>query len=249
MSFNIPPMEDYFRDQDETFAQARAGHSSLLPLINEIDAFYREEVFVSVENAKPLAVQLCLNAHLLLLATARQALSGHPNSVFPLGRTALESACYAYLIMFDESLGDVWLRRDESPQHMKDCRGKFGQAVSDVAKHLSKDVAWLGKLVSDLYQSLISYGAHPNSKSVTDYMHFKDEDEQGLIPVILGGLYPVNDPLTLRGGLAYIETALITAVVICLALGTGHPLLQEGSTRFHDLFVRKGELFDQINNN
>lgn len=249
MSFNIPPMEDYFRALDETFAQARSGHSLLLPMINEIDAFYRQEVFVRVENANPLAVQLCLNAHLLLLATARQALSGHPNSVFPLGRTALESACYAYLIMTDESLGDVWLRRDESPQHMKDCRGKFGQAVSEVAKHISQDVASLGKLVSDLYQNLINYGAHPNSKSVTDYMHFNEEDEQGLIPVVLGGLYAVNDQLTLRGGLAYIETSLITALVVCGALGAGHPLLQEGSTRFHDLFALKGELFDQINGN
>lgn len=247
MIFKIPPMTDYFQLLDENLVQAQSEISMLYPLIEEIDRFYRHEVFVDVEGGNSFAAQLCLNAHLLLLAMARQALSGHPASVFPLGRTALESACYAFLIRVDDRLGDVWLNRHESEQHQKECRKEFGQAVSETAKILNRDVDELGSMVTELYQQLIDFGAHPNSKSVVEYLHLRAENDQGLVPTILGGVYAIDDPLTLRAGLAYIETALITALIICGALGENHPLLQADSTRFVEFFARKGELFDRIN--
>jgi len=246
MSFNIPPITDYLRLLDTNLAEAQSS-SVILPMVEEIDRFYRCEVFVSLEEVNPLSAQLCLNAHMLLLATARQALSGHPGSVFPLARTALESACYAFLIMNDDRLGEIWLQRNESASKLSKCRKAFGKAAADVASRIRKDVEEVGNLVSDLYQNLIEFGAHPNSKSVVDYLHFKEENENGMMPVVLGGIYAVDDSLTLRGGFAYIETALITALVICGALGKDHPLLQAESTRFPEMFALKGKLFDDIN--
>lgn len=78
MGFNIPPITEYLRVMDENQLQALTEPSALLSLIQEIDAYYREEVFISLVGAKPYSTQLCLNAHMLLLATAKQALSGHP---------------------------------------------------------------------------------------------------------------------------------------------------------------------------
>jgi hypothetical protein len=156
VQFRIPHATEYFNALDLNLTREKVQPSILRPFIEEIDMLYREEVFIEESNDCHVVAQLCLNAHQLLLATSRLVLSGHPVTIFPLARTALESACYAYLISQDRLLGQVWLGRHDSEQAGKKCKQAFGKAVASAAKHLKANSDEnLGEAVSTLYQALI----------------------------------------------------------------------------------------------
>jgi hypothetical protein len=61
------------------------------------------------------------------------ALSGHAAATFPLFRTAMEAACYAYLMKDNEDLEKVWLDRHTSPEALKKSRKAFTSAVKEAA--------------------------------------------------------------------------------------------------------------------
>jgi hypothetical protein len=94
------------------------------------------------------------------------ALSGQPYAVPPLVRTALEAACYAYLIANDQSLASAWLNRHVDASSMKRSRDAFRNAVPDAAKRLNAAAPGLGDHVSGAYQQCIDDGAHPNTGGI-----------------------------------------------------------------------------------
>ena len=246
MKFNIPLATQYFSALDLNLAREKTQPSVFRAFIEDIDKLYREEVFIEESSDCHVVAQLCLNSHQLLLASSRQVLSGHPTTVFPLARTALESACYAYLISENREFGPVWLERHNSEQAGKKCRKAFGTAVADAATALGTHCdEGVGKAVSSLYQALIDFGAHPNARSIIDYQS-DGGSVDGYDSLTLGGVFAYDDPLTLRSGLAYIETALIVAVISSWSLGDRHPLRRGASKKLHELYERKNALFDAM---
>ncbi|MFC3282633.1 hypothetical protein [Litchfieldella rifensis] len=75
------------------------------------------------------AFALALHAHSLFLGAVRLARSGHSSAVYPLLRTALESAAYALLFTQDDDLSEKWKNRHKSDDDFKQSKTAFAPAM------------------------------------------------------------------------------------------------------------------------
>jgi hypothetical protein len=143
------------------------------------------------------------------------ALSGHEAAVYPLLRTALESACYALVITRKPELAATWSARHDGDAERKASRRAFASAVSDAADFVSCWQQGLGAYVLELYDANIDFGAHPNTRSVMDHVHEMpaDQEQEGFG---LGSIYPGNSLEVFRALVAAIESARgISMVLTC----------------------------------
>jgi hypothetical protein len=162
---------------------------------------------------------LSMNAYMLFLAGVRVAMTGHVAACFPVLRTALESACYGFLIAKDADLSAVWADRHKDADSKKVCRKAFGSAVTDVAKLVEREQPGGGQWLSDAYDAAIDFGAHPNIKSVFGHVRIlEDVPEDPYFRVNLGGLYGSDHWETYRMLIGCLDFALAIAVVLTRAL-------------------------------
>ncbi|WOC16135.1 hypothetical protein [Pseudochrobactrum sp. MP213Fo] len=89
-------------------------------------------------------------------------------AIFPLLRTALESASYGQLIERDPVLADVWTHRHCSEVDKKACSKAFTLHPGIVhLKDVAPDVYDPAKLT---HEGTIDFGAHPNLKGVASHL-------------------------------------------------------------------------------
>ncbi|OQW43655.1 MAG: hypothetical protein A4S12_04585 [Proteobacteria bacterium SG_bin5] len=197
-------MDAYMAAADETLAELLVSDSVLVAALREYDSFFRTRLFTQ-GPAEPIALVLFMNAYQLFLAGARMALSGHCAAVFPLLRTALESAAYGGLIARNPALSEVWAGRHRGDAEKKACRKSFTfeKAISPLEDR-APDIHALAVLG---YEGEIDYGAHPNIKGVFGHVSLNDQREDGCKAVTHTSLY----------GSAHIET--IRGLCACLDFG------------------------------
>lgn len=124
-------VEDYLAFAEErTRAFLASPPTDLFDLTKEIDSLIRD-MCGRVDVNRPFPLFLCMNAYYLFLASVRSAISGHVSGVFPLARSGLESACYAFLMKDDSALESVWIDRDKGDQQRSACRRAFTSAPKD----------------------------------------------------------------------------------------------------------------------
>ncbi len=136
--------------------------------LSEIDSFIFRQINTNpkYENVDASATKLFIHARNIWVAGIKTVISGQPYAATPLLRTSLESACYATLIYSNAELARVWLDRHKDEQSAKNCRKLLTPAVALVAAELEKKAIGLGKIVTDIYQTCIDEGAHPNVRGV-----------------------------------------------------------------------------------
>ena len=76
-------------------------------------------------GAARISLVLLINAYQMFPAGVRTALGGHTAAVFPLLRTALESAAYGALIAAKPELSSIWTNRHHDDEAKKACRNTF----------------------------------------------------------------------------------------------------------------------------
>lgn len=147
---------------------ALEGKDTAITTFQKIDSFLFREILNQDEFQGLDSTVLTLGVHSRRMWTAavRMALSGQPYAVPPVARTALEAACYAYLISKDQSLASAWLDRHVDEQSMKRSRKAFRNAVPDATKRLNAVAPGLGDHVSGAYKQCIDDGAHPNTGGI-----------------------------------------------------------------------------------
>jgi hypothetical protein len=165
----------------------------------------------------PAPALTSMNAFMLWLAAVRTAASGHAAAVFPLLRTSLESACYAFLMKDDPRLASVWLERHSAPEKMKLCRKEFTSAVKDVAAGIECDQPGGGGWILEAYDLLIDFGAHPNVKSVLGHLVFEKDRGDEYHRMNLVGVYGPGSLELRRALVACLDVGLAVAVVLTRA--------------------------------
>lgn len=119
-----------------------------------------------------IALLLFTNAHAMFLAASRAALSGHASSVYPVLRASLESALYGLHMATHPKSEQIWANRGDSKKARDKCRAEFSAAnVKNTAKTMNKG---LGDYVNHAYESLIDFGAHPNTLGVMKHVTMED---------------------------------------------------------------------------
>ena len=152
------------------------------------------------------------------------ATTGHSASTFPLFRTSLEAACYAYNIWSQPELEQVWLDRNNDEKAHRKSRRAFTSAVKDTAKHLAtRSFVWPGTedWINTAYNHSIDFGAHPNPKSILPGVTMDDQRDDGMVGMNLAGVYGGDSFESERLMVAAIDYGQL--ILLIAALGTAKP--------------------------
>lgn len=169
-------IDDYLRFSQNQIANFISDQNPISILVRKVDNFSRK-IWTASPTLAPVELFLFVNAYFLLLASLRTAASGHVAAVFPSIRAALESSCYAFLISRKRELSAVWTNRDRSHDDRKACRKPFSSAATDVAKILRiEGHESTSKMVTQMYEDSITFGAHPNPISVLKHIENRPDD-------------------------------------------------------------------------
>lgn len=233
----------YLTAGTENINEVLVSDSPFLSMMDDLDDFLRQHVCSSTYvQDNPIIHSVRINARFLLMTGFRVGLTGHSTGVFPILRTALETACYALVMSKKESLCEVWINRNSSPEDTNKCKNAFSAAIKSAQKIVSEHQPELGHWMYALYESTIDFGAHPNAKTVTLHTRIL-ENEEGYIRIENVGLYGVENHGYLCTLLACVEMGLVTAFVLALSAGE---LSDEANQALHGLNMQKEALEDLI---
>lgn len=233
-------LDHYLDTADEIAAAVRQEGGAVLDLLRDFHDYFARTLWRSAEGMPPAAAMLSMSAFLTYLAGIRIAISGHAAAVFPVLRTALESACYAYLIAKTPDLASVWLHRHDDRDSLKACRRSFDGAVRTVAREIDAEQPGGGAWLLEAYDAAIDFGAHPNVKGVVGHARMEDDrDDDPFLRVSIGGLYGADHWQTFRSLVACADYALAIAVVLTRSLDSPDAVHQTELQRLND---RKNEL-------
>ena len=240
-------LRDYVSMGDDTTRKLLGSDSALVAAIEEYYRFFQTQLWTA-DDMKMSPHQAFLSMHSLMTWTAavRMALSGHAAATFPLFRTALEAACYAYLMKDDEELERAWSDRHASPEALKKSRKAFTSAVKDAGARIDAGTSTprFAKWIMDAYDGAIDHGAHPNPKSI--YRHLNPPKDAGdYIIVNLTGIYDSENNETVRMLVACLDYGLVIACVLAHGLKEVPDDLSANLDRLNQLKEKlSGELFD-----
>ncbi|MEN4750722.1 hypothetical protein ABEH28_13245 [Pseudomonas sp. Ps21-P2] len=201
-------------NQDEVLAQ----NSPYYAMMEALDSFLLTHVTNPGELPEDLVMHaLRINARFMLMTGFRIGLTGHAAGVYPTLRTALENACYAFLMSHDKALSDVWMKRSLSVANTKAFKKAFKQPIADARDLMDKlHENDLGAWMYEMYQASMEFGAHPNALTVVLHTRLSDDVETGGKKYENIVLYSVGDFEFERTLLACIETGLAVAIVLAM---------------------------------
>ncbi|MFD3266146.1 hypothetical protein [Phenylobacterium ferrooxidans] len=205
----------YLAAADETTAKLLASDDPLVATLREYDLHFRTRLWSAGAPDAMALIILFMNAYQLFLAGVRTALSGHTVAVFPLLRTALESAAYGGLIAAKPELTTVWTDRHRDDAARNACRKAFtfAKAIAPL-KNRAPDIHELAILA---YDSAIDFGAHPNIKGVFGHVSLDEDRPDEFIAVTHTSLYSARHIETVRGLCACLDFGLAIIGAIALA--------------------------------
>jgi hypothetical protein len=210
-------LADYITRGDDNTQRLLASDHPLLPLVTAYYRFFAEQLWAEDQHQTDAAMFLGLNAFTLWTGAVRMALSGHEAATYPLLRTALESACYAFVISRKPELAAIWSARNVGEPQRKASRKAFGSAIADAAAMLEARQASLGKFIADLYDAHIDAGAHPNPRGVIGHVHpVESADESRRVG--MGSLYPGNSLQVFRALTMATESARGIGMILAACL-------------------------------
>ncbi|ABO59773.1 hypothetical protein LA345_40465 (plasmid) [Burkholderia vietnamiensis] len=202
------PFKDYNVAAEESVRDAFNSPTTELRFFEKVVDLFPQTVLAGEVTGPIEAHMLSLNAFQILLAGGRIALTGHASAMFPVLRTALESACYAFMILARPELAQVWRERHESNSKMDKCRSTFSNAIKVVSRECSWTPEGKQRLL-DTYQGMIDYGGHPNPHSIFHAVSIDDGGDHWL-----ANLHSVYEP---DSGMARWVTLACAEAGLCIA--------------------------------
>jgi hypothetical protein len=211
-------LRQYVATADECQQELLSSEGPLVAVLLRYDDYFRRDLWQHAPLPQAFTLLLFLNAYQLFLAGARVALSGHPAAVFPLMRTALESASYGFLLQQQPELSAIWSNRHRTEADKKACRKAFTfeKAIAGV-KDKAPDVY---RLANEAYEGAIDYGAHPNLKGVFGHVTIDDHRPDGMVAVSHASLYGAQHPETMQGLGACLDFGFLIIGIVALASPT-----------------------------
>jgi len=221
----------YMAAADGTLAELMVSDEGVVTTLREYDEFFRGRLFAEGQS-EAIPLVLFMNAYQLFLAAVRMALSGHSAAVFPLLRTALESAAYGGLIIRKPELSEVWTGRHRGEAEKKACRKAFNfdKAIA-VVKERAPDIHALAVWG---YEGAIDYGAHPNIMGVFAHVSMDANRADGMVAVSHTSLYGAGHIETIRGIIACLDFGLAIIGIIALSPTEVSETVVEGLQALND---------------
>lgn len=177
-------------------------------LLIEIDESFMKICSNLLNPSDVIGALLLFRSHSAFRAACRLAVSGQISDAFPSMRSCLECALYALHINANPPKGELWIRRHDDDNSLRDVRREF--AYSNVVRTLRQRDAALCSSIEDLYDRTIDFGGHPNERAVTGSMNMTKADGR----IEMEQIYLHDDSLFLGHGLK--STAQVGLGSLCV---------------------------------
>jgi hypothetical protein len=141
-----------------------------------IDAEFAKVTESWTNPDREIPAQLFLRCMASFRAAVGHAMAGQVREVFVVSRIALEDAGCAVLLYRDQSLEEVWLRRNDDAAAEKKQRDAC--ASHAVIKSVKVANRHAGQRFEKLYKEAIDFGAHSNQRAVTASLKMEREDDK-----------------------------------------------------------------------
>ena len=233
----------YLKAADDTAHALLTEGGPLIDLLQSSYDYFADVLWTEVDDMDAWAAMLAMNAFMLYLAGVRIALAGHFVAIFPIMRTALESACYSYLIADKPELAKIWRNRHDDEPSRKASRRVFGPAVAKVSSAIEAQGPGMGTWILDAYDHAIDFGGHPNVKAVLENARLTED--QAAVTFSLTALHGPHDWQTQRGIVACGDFAVAIAAVLTHALGEASEAHQSALQSLND---RKNDVAEALQN-
>ncbi|EHN8936943.1 TPA: hypothetical protein ACVS3C_001238 [Enterobacter hormaechei] len=244
MKMNAGTLLDYLNATLENSNDHAQEHPQLMYMVLQMDQIFQKEIFDNEFDVSPITGFLAMNSYSMLLSAVGQALSGHLVAVFPIVRTALESACYAYLIAHNEAMEQIWLNRHKTESALHKCRKMFSvKKASNELKSISPEMA---EYVMANYEAAIDFGAHPNNKAIFNHLTDMGEVDERFHGFQLTGVYGRNSWHVNYALLICTEVGQAIAFLLA-ACADKHPLIHDRLEVFTSWVDEKNRIVDKIN--
>lgn len=244
MKINAESLSVYLKVTSENIDDHCKQPPDLMHMVNQMDEIFQNEIFAHEYDVSVIAGFLAMNSYTILLSAIRQGLSGHTVTIFPLVRTALESACYAYLIAHDKELEGMWLNRNKSNSALEKCRKNLTvQKAKTRLMFLSPEMA---NFVKQLYDESIDHGAHPNRKAVFKHLSNNGEVAEEFHSFTLNGVYGANSWNVNYSLLVCTEYGQAIAFLLA-ACARKHPLIHDRIEVFQNWLDKRAQIAEELN--
>jgi hypothetical protein len=210
-------LRNYLKAAAEAESESLQENTLFLRFLDELDGLLRRLVCGVMYSPHPAAALLAINAHADFLAAISAALRGQSPPTFMLLRGAIESALYAFVASLSKENADIWINRADNKAATK----KLFNANYAIQK-LNPIDPNLAELTREAYDWSIEFGAHPNPRSVLDHVRFKEEADDGHIPVSVVYLHSSDSKDAARALSACVENGAMIIAILCHSI-PGHP--------------------------
>lgn len=218
MSDDDNSFRSYLTAGTENLEKFLAGKSPFLTMMDNLDLFIRKHIIEpGVIPDEFIVHSLRVNARFMLMSAFRIGLTGHAAGVYPILRTALETACYALIMSKDKALVDKWIARNDSLEGMKACKSAFQSPIKKAQKIMNAQRSNYGDVMYQLYDWTIDFGAHPNPKTVTLHTRLLDDEGSGVTRYENIALYGEGCFEFERTLLACVEMGLVTVIALLMS--------------------------------
>jgi hypothetical protein len=140
--------------------------------LSEIDACFCTVLTGWINPKNHISAGLFYRSHSAFRVAAGQSLAGQATEAYSVMRMCLETASYGLLIHTNPQLGEIWLRRHDSPAAKAQSIGKFSAA--ELKKAIAPHDGRLVEVYDELYQRAVDFGAHPNERAITGAAHMEE---------------------------------------------------------------------------
>ncbi|MGH7091007.1 MAG: hypothetical protein ACREE4_13395 [Stellaceae bacterium] len=183
MSNNI--LKCFLITAHENEAECLEKYSTMISHLEKISINLRDMSGLNLTSSLPkeggvFETLLLANAYSLFLSAVRIALSGQSPPVFAVLRACLESALYAVIAAQSPINRKIWLDQSKG---VSTCRNLFKKGKAK--EYLEKSDLHLSNFVTQLYDSLIDFGAHPNSRSILNHLSFETRYERQAVTLAI----------------------------------------------------------------
>lgn len=207
--------DDYFTSGEKSVRNLLNENGSLIRALKRNHDYFVKVLWSDEHEVEPIAGLLGINAFMMLLAGIRIAMTGHAAAIFPTLRTALEYACYAFLITDNPALATIWSDRNKDDASLRSSRGTFTGAVRAAANRLNEIQQGSGNWILEAYDTAIDFGAHPNPRGVIGHISFPPKGSGATYQEVnIIGLYTSEHFETERALVACLDFGLAIAVVL-----------------------------------
>ena len=231
----------YLETADEVSREVKQLRGPEMDLLGQTENFWHTKVLGGTITVDPITSMPLVQSYFLWMAGVRVALSGHAIAAFPILRSSTEAACYSFRMSRHPALRDVWRNRDKSAADNKRCRDAFTGCIKDTAKDIKQDEPVISRLLTELYDASITFGAHPNAHFMFHHLRFSEETEEDDILKFdcINAAESSNTTLTIC---AAVEHGLMASFISMLACGP-RPQDGESHTIYQFLQQQKDALY------